>query len=268
MNREIQAFFTAIMFYTRIPCPQWVDHSEEYLRISRKYFPLIGWIVGGLSVLVLLLFLQIFSVQIAVLLSMATGLLLTGAFHEDGFADTMDGFGGGWTKEKILSIMKDSRLGTYGAVSILLMLLLKFFALSELTEGAFASSLSWGSYQALIACFLSGHSVSRLMALTFFKSLPYARLNDEIGSKSKPVAKGEFPAGDLFLALVFGLLPLLLFQHYAVLLTLIPCALATWWMGRWFNKWIEGYTGDCLGAVQQVNEVVFYLSILALWKFI
>jgi len=268
MKKEVQAFFTAVMFYTRIPCPKWVDHSEEYLKISRKYFPLIGWIVGGISGLVLIVFLNLLTANIAVLLSLATGLLLTGAFHEDGFADTLDGFGGGWTKEKILAIMKDSRLGTYGAVGLFILILLKFMALTELVQWATTNAYSFELYPSLVACFVSGHSVSRFMALTFFKTHAYARLNDDIGSKSKPVAKGYFPLVDLFIAAAFGLLPLALFQDYAVFLALIPCVIATWWMGRWFNKWIEGYTGDCLGAVQQVNEVIFYLSILVIWIFI
>ncbi|MBD8490844.1 adenosylcobinamide-GDP ribazoletransferase [Echinicola sp. CAU 1574] len=267
MKKELHAFLTAVMFYTRIPCPTWVDHSEEYLTYSRKYFPLIGWIVGGLSGLTVIGLLNILSINLAVILSIAISIITTGAFHEDGFADTMDGFGGGWTKEKILTIMKDSRLGTYGSIGLLIMIPLKFLALIELVSWAETNAFSFDFYQVILACFISGHSVSRFMALTFFKSHEYAKINDKIGSKSKPIAKGELPIIDLFIASVFGLLPLALFENYAVFLVLLPCFVAKWWMGRWFNKWIGGYTGDCLGAVQQVTEVVFYLSILVIWKF-
>ncbi|AGA79972.1 adenosylcobinamide-GDP ribazoletransferase [Echinicola vietnamensis] len=267
MRRELQAFFTALMFYTRIPCPSWVDHSEEYLRISRKYFPLIGWIIGGSSALILLLLYPLLPITIVLFLSIAVSIILTGAFHEDGFADTMDGFGGGWTKEKILAIMKDSRLGTFGAIGLMLILAIKFLAILELVKNIQESSYSFEFQQRILACFVSGHSVSRFVALTFFKTHQYAKLNDTIGSKSKPIAKGDFPTLDLFVASVFGFLPMALFQHYAVFLAIIPCFIAKWWMGRWFNKWIGGYTGDCLGAVQQVTEVIFYLSLLIIWKF-
>ncbi|QDH80778.1 adenosylcobinamide-GDP ribazoletransferase [Echinicola soli] len=268
MMRELQAFFTALMFYTRIPCPSWVDHSEEYLRISRKYFPFIGWIIGGASAITLLLSYQVLPVTLALFLSIAISVILTGAFHEDGFADTMDGFGGGWTKEKILLIMKDSRIGTFGAVGLILLLAIKFLGLMELAKIIQKNSYSFEFYQCIFACYISGHSISRFVALTFFKTHQYAKINDEIGSKSKPIAKGDFPTRDLFVASVFAFLPLALFQNYAVFLAIIPCFMAKWWMGRWFQKWIGGYTGDCLGAVQQVTEVVFYLSLLIIWKYI
>lgn len=267
MKKEIQAFFTAVMFYTRIPCPSWVDHSEEYLTLSRKYFPLIGWIVGGLSGLIVLIFLNFLSVQITIFLSMGISMLLTGAFHEDGFADTLDGFGGGWTKEKILTIMKDSRLGTYGVLGLLILLPIKFLALMELVDWAKGNAYSFEFYQSLLACFISGHAISRFMALTFFRTHQYAKLNDKIGSKSKPMAMEKINTLDLFVATITGLLPLALFQSYTVFLVLIPCFIAKWWLGRWFNKWIDGFTGDTLGAVQQITEVIFYLSLLIIWKF-
>jgi len=123
---EIQVFFTALMFYTRIPCPAWVNHDEEFLNKATRYFPLIGWIVGGLAALTFYGSSFIFSKEVSILFSFAISVLITGAFHEDGFADVCDGFGGGWTKEKILDIMKDSRVGAYGAIGIVLLFLLKF----------------------------------------------------------------------------------------------------------------------------------------------
>ncbi len=268
MKREIQAIFTAVMFYTRIPCPSWVDHSEEYLQLSRKYFPLIGWAVGGVSGLVFLLFYQLFPAELAIILSMATGVMMTGAFHEDGFADTMDGFGGGWTKEKILLIMKDSRLGTYGAIGLIFILAIKFLALYALVGWVETNAISNDVYLKLGGIFLAGHALSRYMALTFFKTHSYAKANDEVGSKSKPLATSNFSLSHYFIGAVFGLLPLTFLENYAAFLVLIPCFITKWWMGRWFQKWIGGYTGDCLGAVQQVTEVVFYLSLLLVWKYI
>ena len=126
MIEELKIFFTAVQYYTRIPCPRWVGHSQDQLNEASKYFPLMGWIVGGASAGVFYLAQFIFPVSISVLLSMAAGILLTGAFHEDGFADTCDGFGGGWTKAEVLEIMKDSRIGSYGTIGLVLILLSKF----------------------------------------------------------------------------------------------------------------------------------------------
>ncbi len=97
------------MFYTRVPCPRWVGHEPDYLNKATRYFPLIGWLVGAIGFAVLWGGMQLWPTSVAVLLSIAAMVLTTGAFHEDGFADACDGFGGGWTKEKILAIMKDSR---------------------------------------------------------------------------------------------------------------------------------------------------------------
>ena len=131
MKKERDIFFTALMFLTRLPVPKNINHAELYLQKSPKYFPLIGWIVGFISVVVFIIF-KFISVDIGVLASIIAGIFTTGCFHEDGFADTCDAFGGGWTKEKILAIMKDSRLGTYGVAGLGLMLTTKFLLVKEL----------------------------------------------------------------------------------------------------------------------------------------
>ena len=126
MKKEIRIFFTALMFYTRIPCPSSTDHHPDYINKATRYFPLIGWIVGGLSFLAFLGSSYVFNTSISVVISLIIGVLVTGAFHEDGLADVVDGFGGGWTKQKILDIMKDSRIGAFGAISLVLLFLLKY----------------------------------------------------------------------------------------------------------------------------------------------
>ena len=131
MKKEIAVFLTAIMFFTRIPCPKNIDHSPEILTKSSRYFSLVGIIVGFFGALVFYVSELLFNDTISILLSMSGTIWITGAFHEDGFADVCDGFGGGWTKEKILTIMKDSRVGTYGIVGLGLLLAIKFNALSE-----------------------------------------------------------------------------------------------------------------------------------------
>jgi adenosylcobinamide-GDP ribazoletransferase len=259
MTNELRIFFTALMFYTKIPCPAWVDHSEEYLNKATRYFPLIGWIVGGFSALVYFSASFLLPASVSVILSMVASVLITGAFHEDGFADVCDGFGGGWTKEKILLIMKDSRVGAYGVIGLIMILLLKYSLLLDCPPAFLPFIL------------ISAHSLSRFAASTFIYTHKYVRENDD--SKIKPVAKG-ISISFLFIAGIFGLFPLLFtavyFDNYFLLLIMIPVFISKWLLARYFQKWIGGYTGDCLGTTQQVAEVIFYLFSLIIlsWKYI
>src|SRR6187402_838017 len=164
MKKQLHIFFTALMFYTRIPCPKNIDHNPDYLNKASRYFPLIGWIVGGISFFVYYLSSVLFSNEIAVILSIIAGILLTGAFHEDGFADVCDGFGGGWTKQKILTIMKDSAIGAYGAIGLVLLFLLKFQVLYNLVSLPQTCNLQPAICNLLL--FISAHSVSRLSAIS------------------------------------------------------------------------------------------------------
>jgi adenosylcobinamide-GDP ribazoletransferase len=249
------------MFYTRIPCPKNIDHNPDYLNKASRYFPLIGWIVGGICFGVYYLASIVFSVEIALILSMIAGVLTTGAFHEDGFADVCDGFGGGWTKEKILLIMKDSAIGAYGAIGLVLLFLLKFQSLIQLMNTIQNIQFT------IFLLFISGHSISRLSAISIVFTHQYSR--EDASSKSKPIAQ-NFSWKEVVGALFFGLLPLLVlsFFQWRFLLALVPVFIARFFLARYFQKWIDGYTGDCLGATQQVCEVVFYLSIIGIWKFI
>lgn len=253
MKKEIKIFFTALMFFTRIPCPKWVDHAPDYLTKSSRYFPLVGIIVGGIGALVYYASAFIFPHPIALLLSMASTMLATGAFHEDGLGDMCDGFGGGWTKEKILLIMKDSRTGTYGIVGLFSVLALKF------------ASLYYMDPKIIPLVLIAGHSLSRFAASTLLYTLDYVRDDDQ--SKAKPAAQ-KMSTVSLFVGGLFGIAPLVLFFNYFVFLVLLPVFAIRWRLGRFFFKWIGGQTGDCGGATQQLCEVVFYLSLLALWKFI
>ncbi|WP_348824444.1 adenosylcobinamide-GDP ribazoletransferase [Flavobacterium aestuarii] len=265
MKKQLHIFFTALMFYTRIPCPKNIDHNPEYLNKASRYFPLIGWIVGGISFVVHYLSAILFSDEIAVILSIIAGILTTGAFHEDGFADVCDGFGGGWTKEKILLIMKDSAIGAYGAIGVVLLFLLKFQAILSVVSKSEIVNLQ--SVICNLLLFVSAHSVSRLSAISIVFTHEYSR--EDTSSKSKPIAQ-NFSWKEVVGAFFFGLLPLMIlsFFQWQMLLALLPVFIARFFLARYFQKWIDGYTGDCLGATQQVCEVVFYLSIIAIWKFI
>ena len=252
MKKELDIFFTAIMFFTRIPCPKWIDHSPDILNKSTKYFSLVGIIVGCFGALIYWVFSFLFPQTIAILISMISTIWLTGAFHEDGFADVCDGFGGGWTKEKILTIMKDSRLGTYGTIGLVSMLVFKF------------TGLNYQPNQ-LIITLIAGHSVSRFISAILLYLYPYVR--DDITSKAKPMGHAQKFSVVTWNGLI-GIIPLFFYNTYWIFLALIPPFISMLLFGRFFKKWIGGQTGDCAGATQQVAEVVFYLSVLILWKFI
>lgn len=263
MKKELNIFFTAIMFYTRIPCPRWIKHDNAALNKATRYFPLIGWLVGGVAAVVFIFFSYLFNLSLGILFSMVATILLTGAFHEDGFADMCDGFGGGWTKKKIMLIMKDSRVGTYGLAGIGLLLAIKFFALHQLII-----ILPPQQPLLLLIVFISAHALSRFTAATLIFTHSYARDTDD--SKTKPVAQA-LSSLNLLVAAVFALLPLLglslLSQQPFFIALLVPLFLLKVYLGRYFTRWIGGYTGDCLGATQQLAEVIVYLFLIIVWKF-
>ena len=253
IKRQIHYFLTAVLFFTRIPCPKWVNHSPEILNKSSRYFSLVGIVVGSISALTYFASSYIFPTDIAIVISMISSIWITGAFHEDGFADVCDGFGGGWTKEKILTIMKDSRLGTFGVSGLLFILAIKFLVLYHL------QNLSVN----LILVIISGHSISRFIATVLLYTHDYVR--DIDSSKIKPTTQ-QMSSKSLLISGIFGIVPLFFFQKPMVFLVLLPLLLTYLYMGHFFKKWIGGQTGDCAGALQQVAEIVFYLSLLALWK--
>lgn len=251
VNLQFHIFLNALMFYTRIPVPAWMKYDENMLNKATVYFPIIGWIVAGVSGLIFYMTSRVFNPEISILLSMVASILTTGAFHEDGFADVCDGFGGGWTKEKILEIMKDSRVGTYGSVGLILILAIKFFSLEILDN------------QTIIWSLFIAHSLSRFVALSYIFTLDYVR--EDALSKAKPIAK-KMPFRDLSIAFCIAIIPLLIYLiktgNFFLLLMFPLLILIHLYLSYFFKKWIGGYTGDCLGATQQVAEVVIYLSII------
>ncbi len=249
MQKQWKIFLTALMFYTRIPVGKISGWNENLLNKSTRYFPLVGWIVGGVGALVFYGAVQILPLSLAVLLSMVATILLTGAFHEDGFADFCDGFGGGYTPARILEIMKDSRIGTYGTIGLLMILGIKFFALSNV------------DLIRLPVLLIAGHALSRVFPVLLIYTSAYARL--DATSKTKPVGKAD-SAFSLVVALVFGLLSLLFLSWEEIAFVLPVLALLSFFFRNYIIRKLGGYTGDVLGALQQLCEVVFYIVILGL----
>lgn len=250
---EWRYFLTAVMFFTRIPVH--IDHYQETdLNHASCYFPLVGIIVGLVGALTFWLSNTVLPLEISVLLSMVATILLTGAFHEDGLADAADGLGGGHEREQVLTIMVDSRIGSYGAIALVMALVIKY------------QSLSYISAAILPMVIVAGHGLSRYMAILVMFTQGYVKST----GKSKPIAT-QLSVSSLIFASVFGLLvPLILllpFFGYKYLAVLLSVFLVWLWFSLKLKKRIGGYTGDCLGAMQQITEITFYLGILACSSF-
>ena len=248
LRRELEYFFGAVRFFTRLPVPAWVGHSSEALNRSARYFPAVGLLIGGIGTLVYLGAALLWPQAVAVLLSMAATIYATGAFHEDGLSDTVDGLGGGWEKLRILEIMKDSRVGSYGVVAMVLALLGKFVLLSSLAPALIPFAL------------LAGHALSRFCTTVLLATMDYVR--EDLLSKAKPLATRLSP-GAMLVALSFVLMALAMLPLEQAIFGCVLAALATFWLAAKFKRWLGGYTGDCLGATQQLSEIAFYLGLLA-----
>ncbi len=242
--REYRLLLTAVQFLTRLPVPDWVGHGPGQLDRAMRYLPLVGIGVGLLGAAVFALADAGLPRPVAALLSVVATLLLTGALHEDGLADTLDGLFGGVTRDDALRIMRDSRLGTYGAAGLTLALGLKVSALSTLPDVG--------------AVLVAGHAGSRLMVAGVIAGLPYAR------SDGTAVAvAGGVGATELLVAGLCGIASMLLLGVRG-LPALVLAGGVAWGMARWFRRRLGGYTGDGLGAVQQATELAILLA--ALWR--
>lgn len=249
---QLRLFFIALQFFTRVPIPRWVEFELVWLQHASRYFPAVGIVVGAVTAAVYALSVWIWPQPVAVLLSTIAGIYLTGAFHEDGFADACDGLGGGSTPERVLEIMKDSRIGAYGAIGIVLLLALKCVVLSSLQSRAVAMAL------------LVAHPLSRLAATALIWRLSYVKAD----GKAKPLAQ-HMSTLEFCIAAATASLPVVAIcavgwlSWQAIVAGSIAMVVATLWLAGIFLRRIGGYTGDCLGALQQVAEVVFYLGLLA-----
>jgi adenosylcobinamide-GDP ribazoletransferase len=260
--RQVALFLVATQFLTRVPVPSASDFQPQWLRQSLRYFPLVGGFVGLANVAVWWLSSQWFPRTVAVGLMLALSLVLTGAFHEDGFADTCDGFGGGATRERTLAIMQDSRIGAFGAIGLVMLLGLKWSALVALPTAAFSVAV------------VTSHVVSRWYSIGLVRALPYARAEGE--GKSRPF-DGGLTAAQWLLSGVIGVAAVAIPALWSgpvenarlAIAAAVGCAAAAGTAlvaAAHFKRRIGGYTGDCLGAVQQLSELTFLLGALAVLR--
>jgi adenosylcobinamide-GDP ribazoletransferase len=264
VSRPLALFFTAAQFLTRLPTPAVQDFDPSSLSRSLRYFPLVGVLIGLINVAVWWLASLRLPASVSIGLMLAASVVLTGALHEDGFADACDGFGGGTTPDRVLAIMKDSRIGAYGAIGVVLLLGLKWTALAALPGALFP----------LIV--IAAHSMSRWCAIGLIWRLAYVRADGE--AKAKPFAGSlSGPAWALSgLIGVAGIAPLAVawarwsggdtgpaFGAAVLGGGAAGATLAVLLAATYFRRRIGGYTGDCLGAAQQLAELAFLLGGLA-----
>ena len=257
----LRHFLLALQFFTRVPVTgrlaAWVGYSPQMLRASAAHFPGVGWIVGGVAAAVFALASQGLPPLAAALLSTVATVWLTGAFHEDGLADVADGLGGSAQRERALEIMKDSRIGAFGAIALVLALALKV---------ALLAALAAQGVSAVVAGLFAGHVLSRLAPLFLIRFLPY--VGDSGASKSKPLADA-IGGGALVVGVFWSIpavAPVLLAQGAMKTGAMVwAVAAASAWMARLFRRRLQGFTGDGLGATQQVCELAIYLVLAWTW---
>ena len=246
----IRRFLVAVQFLTRLPVPRALNSSETDIGKAAAFFPLVGVIVGGGAALVFVGLQRILPLPASVFCSIVFAAFITNGFHEDGLADSFDGFGGGWTKDRVLEIMRDSRIGTYGTLALILVVLGKLNFLSSLPPGQIWRWL------------IVAHTASRWTILPLCASLPYARAEGQGKLVAKQVGVLEIIIGTVTLLLVLILLP-----WQAALAALLVTTLVTLLSGLYFRARLQGITGDCLGAANQLTEVGLYLTAVILLHF-
>ncbi|MFA0440864.1 adenosylcobinamide-GDP ribazoletransferase [Vibrio sp. 10N.222.51.C12] len=248
--REWQLYLLAISTFTRLPVRGKVPYTESRQNESYKYAGLVGLLIGLISAVTFYVSDLLWTTEIAVVVSMIISIYCTGAFHEDGFADTCDGFGGAFFADRKLEIMKDSRVGAYALLGMIMILLLKYTALI-------------GSEQVLSSLVIA-HVLSRTIAVSFCHTHHYVRdtQSSKVKISNRIDAKGEQVVLILVaLAVVTSLL------SWGVAAGLVTCLLLLrWLLSRWLIRHIGGYTGDALGAVQQISEIACYLYLHAILK--
>jgi adenosylcobinamide-GDP ribazoletransferase len=243
---EIRLLLTAVQYFTRIRVPAWVGHAPERLTGAVRYFPAVGLIVGASGAAVLWLAALVLPAPLPAILSMAVTVLMTGAIHEDGLADTFDGVGGGATRERALEIMKDPRIGVFGTIALILALLLKIAALSLMPL--------WTAMAALLAA----HAFSRFCAVIVVFAGRYVGTAER--SRAAPVVE-RVTIGDVLIAALFGL-PALALCGPGTVVAIVVALVLLGLLVRWCVQRIGGYTGDTLGAAQQVTEIGCYVALL------
>lgn len=232
---------TAFQFLTRLPMPS-VTFEEDSLSRSVKFFPLVGLAVGSGAALLQSILIVHLARPLTAFVVLTYLVLITGCLHEDGLADTADGFGGGWTKDRVLAILRDSRIGSYGAIALVLSLLARYLLLASLPMERF------------IAYVISAHVLCRWSSLPLSYFLPPAREQEGQGAR---IAKLTSFSSLLFGSALSTAIVIFALRRSSVA-PLLVAPLIVLVSGWFYNKKIGGITGDCFGATNQLTEIAIY----------
>ena len=242
----------SLIFFTRLPFWRICQPPKEAYATVVEHWPLVGWLTGGIMALTLFGACHILPFPIAVILAVVVRLFLTGALHEDGLADFFDGFGGGTSRERTLAIMKDSHIGTYGVIALIFYFLLLVGILSSLPP------------MTAVFAILSGDPLAKMLTSQIVNFIPYARREEEAKNKTiyRPVSMGATIS--LALQGLLPSLPLLLLTDVTWWLAVLAPILTVAILFILIWRRLQGYTGDCCGAVCLLAELSFYLALLLL----
>jgi adenosylcobinamide-GDP ribazoletransferase len=254
------AAMTALAFYTRVPRPAWSLWCAEDAAHAGAFAPLAGVLVAAAGSVVWWLAARGVPEPLPVILAVAAMIGMTGALHEDGLADVCDAFGAGvgGGAARTLDILKDPRLGVYGVLGLVLVMAVRIAALWQIAR------LSHGDWTVMAASLIAAHASSRFAAVYLTRNMDYVRADD---GRSR-VAAFASPLRGMWLRIaaastLLAVLPLLALGLLAVLWALPVMIIAAGWLRALFRRRIGGYTGDCLGCVQQVTEAIAYLAVVA-----
>lgn len=251
MKDTLSRIWAALIFFTRLPFWRLYQPPQQHYNSVVEYWPLAGWLTGGVMALTIWFGSVVLPYQIVVAIAIILRMLLTGALHEDGLADFFDGFGGGHDRERVLAIMKDSHIGTFGVLALLVHLLLLWLCLCALPPQIAALSI------------FAADGYSKMLAGQIIQMMPYART--EATAKSGVVyRKISVRAGIvLFIEGVLPLAPLLILYHSVIrwdLIVFVPCV-AFYFLYLFIWRRLRGYTGDCCGALCLMLETVVLLTV-------
>jgi len=246
MKKILYQLAAAITFFTRIPLWRVMDIPVEHYSRIICFWPLTGWITGGITAVAWLGFSALFPPVLAIILALTVRILLTGGFHEDGLGDFFDGFGGGKTKTDILRIMKDSQVGSYALIGLIVYYLLLVNTLVSIPR------------EIVFIVIFVADPFSKLLTSIMMNFLPYARTENQ--SKSKTLYD-KLNVGRFLVACLFGLIPLFLFLNQRLWLSVLFPTVLVLLLFFYVRKRIGGYTGDICGATALLCELAFYLSV-------
>lgn len=246
---DMKQILAAFIFFTRLPFWKITNVPSRYFKHVVNYWPMVGYLTGGLMALTLFVTAHILPLPIAVILTVLMRLLITGALHEDGLADFCDGFGGGTSRERILEIMKDSHIGTYGVIGLILYYTLLIYTITSISYPLVCSVLFCGD---IWAKYCSSHIIN---------ILPYARKEEE--SKAK-IIYDKMPPQTMIINTALGLFPTIFLLQARYIVALVVSALVCYLLIRLMKKRLQGYTGDCCGALFLITELSFYIIVLAI----